>query len=89
MKNSIKKAAKATLDFVKNHKVLCGTVVATLGIATAGCIYLGKKGFKQCSDWRDEGLGEIYGNKEDIQVDIEENEIKDLKEEEKKTEEEE
>lgn len=88
MKNSIKKAAKATFDFIKNHKVLCGTVVATLGIATAGCIYLGKKGFKQCSDWRDEGLGEIYGNKEDIHLDIYENEIKNLKEE-KKTEEEE
>lgn len=82
MKNSIKKAAKATLDFVKNHKVLCGTVVATLGIATAGCIYLGKKGLKQCSDWRDEGLGEIYGDKEDIQVDISEEEEKRIKEEE-------
>ena len=82
MKNSIKKAAKATLDFVKNHKVLCGTVVATLGIATAGCIYLGKKGLKQCSDWRDEGLGEIYGDKEDIQVDISEEEEKKIKEEE-------
>lgn len=87
MKNSIKKAAKATFDFIKNHKVLCGTVVATLGIATAGCIYLGKKGLKQCSDWRDEGLGEIYGDKKDIQVDISEEEINDLKE--KKIEEEE
>jgi hypothetical protein len=78
MKNSIKKAAKATLDFVKNHKiaVIGGTIATAFGV-------LGYVGYR----YYREGMAEYRG--EDIQVDIEENEIKDLKEEEKKTEEEE
>lgn len=77
MKNLIKKAAKATFDFIKNHKVSCvigGTVIA-------GAMVVGNYWYKSYK----QGIQELRG--EDIQVDISEEEINDLKE--KKIEEEE
>lgn len=71
MKNSIKTAAKATLEFVKNHKiaVIGGTIATAIGVIG----YMGYRYYR-------EGMAEYRG--EDIQVDIDENEIKNLKEEE-------
>lgn len=76
MKNLFKNATKATVNFVKNHKVFCG-VTAVVGIAGACAIYMYNKG----AAYRKEALDEIHGGTEDIDVDISQEEVDKLKEE--------